>query len=233
MKFSTFKYTAAVLTLLSLPIPAFAQAWTTPSACTSGVTGNEEDDPPIVEFYEGNSPSTLTLRDSVGAVTFNRGTGYAQVTIANSFDSFYLTVSYTTFLGGYVAPTVRNWNSQQIFTLPDPGYANSPQSKLYGSVTFTFRDNSSNLMRNASVMFVPDFPGGSPYTIQADNDGKVTINCFQTFPGGNSAFVVSEDGSVSYETNLTVGSNKLAESKKKGRKKNHPGPVAGTVTIVK
>lgn len=208
---------------------AHAQDWLTPSVCASGVTGNEEDEPPVVEFYSGPSPHNQTLQDGslISAPYFSKGVGYVDVTVQNAFNSLYLTVSYTPFLGGYSTFFVRG-NGRWTVQLPSAGFVNTPQQKTYETVTFTI-SNSGTPMPFASVMITPDFVGSSPYTMQADSNGQIVVNCFQSFPTGNSIYIVSQDGQVALEGQLTINTSETLGANTNSRGGNIRGTGTGQV----
>jgi hypothetical protein len=198
----------AGVTLMLSGIPATARpSWKIPSLCTQGVDGVEEDNPLPIATLVANYDATRG--DEVRKVTFKGDQTWAHVWIKKSAKNAYLvTVEYTPFLVSYWAISPQEVNNLRLTSkfalkeiqLPEAGYNNdsngNPQYHLFTKATITIKDANQNLMRNAFVMFAPEFKWASPFSVKSDGNGVVEINCFTSRQDNNPVYVVSADGQI-------------------------------------
>jgi hypothetical protein len=189
----------AALALIAFPRAVSAANWTVPQICRElGTTGNEENDPPVVELYVNGTLSDDAVR-SVGVT--RSGSTRASIFVPTTPQAIYLvTVSYTPFLSAYWAPHFPHPGRLLSLTMPQAGFASDPRYKLFDKVIVTINGSDDRPMPGASVMWEPEFVGGSPYTTIANDQGQVEINCYQSRAGGNPVYVVSADGRVEFDT---------------------------------
>jgi hypothetical protein len=180
----------------------YAKDWKIPDVCNNTVTGDDDDDPPIVTAFgiKGTQQFTLLTQN----IEFSLNGGQAQVYVPTFLDHLFIIVSYTPFLNGYLGATGGAlYPGVQTLILPDPGSPDTAQRKLYGQVLITLQWNSQTLAL-ANVQFEPEFDGSSPYTIQADAQGRIPINCFTTRPGGNPVYVVPQGQTNGFDAVVAV-----------------------------
>ncbi len=183
--------------------------WAVPAICGSGLTGNEENAPPVIELYKD---SHIVDNAVLSAFSFGSpATEYANINfpLLKGSDSLLITVSYTPFLSSYFTPQIKGWGGVETVQLPPPG---TSSYALYGTVALTVKDARGNTMPNADVMFAPDFPGSDAYTMRSNDSGVIDIHCFQVYPAGNWAYVVSSDGTVSFDAAVTLQSGSSASA---------------------
>jgi len=218
----------------SLIHSAYAQNFNVPSVCTNGVSGTEslyDNLPPIASVtYNGGASSVR------GVVTQDTSTKnwFVTVNITNAFPTYLIVATYTPFLQSYRAGTFRTIG-EFVEQLPAPGVYSNPQYHLYSFVTITVmtEDGGSTPMPGAFLELAPDFVGSSPYSIQADSEGKVILNCFTALPAGNPATVFTADHDFAYTTTYTFSptrSNALSaigKSKVAAKSKDKKRPEVG------
>jgi hypothetical protein len=182
---------AVCLSALGFLQPAQAKDWKIPDICTNGVTGDDDDDPPIVNAWASSATTNFELE--IGPLEFTQNGGKAWVNVnSGTYQTLLLHVSYTPFLDGYVGVGAfyTGWNA---LDLPDPGAPNTARRKLYRQVRITLQVNNQSLP-GAEVQFEPEFAGGSAFTIEANSEAQIDIDCFTTRPGGNPVYVVPKSG---------------------------------------
>ncbi len=203
---SASQKSAAVMlvTFFAFSVPALAQNFNVPSACTNGVEGSDDlysDLPPVASVTYNGGKSEIP-----GIVTQDEKTKnwFVTVNITNAFPTYLIVATYTPFLQSYRAGTFRTIG-QFIEPLPAPGVYSNPQYKLYSFVTITVTTSptSTEPMPGAFVEMAPDFAGSSPYPMQANSEGKLVINCFTALPAGNPATVFTADHEYAYDTTYT------------------------------
>lgn len=174
--------------------------WIKPDSCPL-VSGDGQDDPPVVEFYKNGKLQENAILQ-IEYDQFGNGRALLDAKTATNGDLLLMTISFTPFLSSYWTPTLTS-SGQQIVDLPPAGYANSPAEKIFSSLDLTVSDGDKPLPR-AYVMFEPNFSGSDAYTVQANDEGVVHIDCFQKFRDGNYIYVVSEDGSFTWEGTIHI-----------------------------
>jgi hypothetical protein len=166
------------------PAPARAQ-YGLPPICGGQATG-------LTDIGGADSPPVVT-------VSYTRGTGLGYVDDAAivmvgdqpkvaftaptswSVDNFLLVVTYTPFLQSYqgLVPTP---SGQTVVPLPPPGWFSDPRYRLIGRIGLTVRLGNGQPVPNAILEIAPEFPGSSPYTLEADRNGQLVISCFTYRP---------------------------------------------------
>jgi hypothetical protein len=190
---------------------AYARAWNVPSECKHGVTGDEFDDPPVVDYYVNGIAQT----DAVQGVTWFNGSGFATVFVSpHRSDIYLLAVSYTPFLIGTI-PIHVQWPGIDTFRLPAAGFSSSAQAKVFDTYTVTINDLSGHRMPFASVLWTPFFNGSDPYITTADGNGQVVLECVQNLPAGYPVYIVSADGRTEFSTTIN-STNSLLSANKSG-----------------
>ena len=193
---------AASLALTFSAQPGHAKDWKIPDVCNNTVTGDDDDDPPIITIFGIKGTRQFPL--VVNNFEFSLNGGQAQVFVPTNLDHAFIIVSYTPFLNGYFGGTGDVlFAGVQTVTLPDPGAPDTAQRKLYGQVLITLQANNQTLA-NANVQFEPEFDGSSPYTVQANGQGQILINCFTTRPGGNPVYVVPQSQTNGFDAVVVV-----------------------------
>jgi hypothetical protein len=201
--------TALMILLLPASEAAADYNFLVPEKCQNSVTGAdgaETDDPPIVtitytvgtNIYTVISDITLTLRQDKLWVASNLGLP------PSSAVSYQVTTTYTPFLQSYLG--IPNTSSLPTsVNLPPPSYN---YQQIFAKVTITVNDQLGMPLRYAYLEMAPDFGGSSPYTMQADGNAKVEINCFTVYNvGGNPATVLDPNHNVLYSTNIFFDSS--------------------------
>ena len=196
---------AAALALLVATAPSPANAtpvWTVPSVCKHGVSGDEFEDPPVVEYYVDR----VVQDGAVSNVTWSKGAGKADIWEQPDSSQLYLVaVTYTPFLVGTMAPKVNFSSGRKIITrLPPAGVFSSAQDRVLDTLTVTINDLSGHPMPGATVLWEGTFVGSDPYTTIADNHAQVTLDCVQNLRNGYSVYVISADGKTEFPTTVTI-----------------------------
>ncbi len=186
-----------------------APVWKVPDACTDGVTGDEFEEPPVVEYYVGGE-----VQDgAVTNVAWSKGAGKATIfEQRDSSDLYLVAVTYTPFLVGTMAVTVNFSGGRKIITrLPQAGIYSSAQNRVIDSLTVTINDLSGHPMPGATVLWDPYFTGADPYTTTADSHGQMVINCVQSLQTGYSVYIISQDGSNEFASTVRINNNLTAQ----------------------
>ncbi|MEJ0024802.1 MAG: hypothetical protein WDN01_02140 [Rhizomicrobium sp.] len=193
------------LTICLLPAAAMADPnFQVPDMCKStGVTGSEEaeaGEPPVVTITYNSGKQEVT---SVVTLTVNTDKiWFASVALPAYRDDYLVTTTYTPFLQSYMQVSS---STRQPFALPPPGWN---YQKKFATVQIQIQDGSGKLIPNAYIELAPDYDGSSPYTMQADQNAMVTINCLTVpFVGGTPATVLDPNHNILYATQITFNSN--------------------------
>ncbi len=186
---------------------ANAQNFNVPKECGTEVSGIDPlytDLPPVASVLYNDGNSELPGRVFQDTRTKN---WFVELNITNAFPTYLIVATYTPFLQSYAAvnfPSMGVYNQQ----LPAAGVYYNPQYKLYPKVTLpiTTTLTSKTPMPGAFVELAPDFPGSSPYTVEADENGNVILYCFTALPSGNDVTVFTPDHDFAYTATYTFNS---------------------------
>lgn len=194
---------AAILSLLAcaaVQSPAHARVWTLPSSCKHGASGDEFDDPPVVDYLVNGKAQP----NAVQAVTWQDGVGFAQIYVTPHFSDVHaVTVAYTPFLEGLIP--VNPQGESKIITdkLPPAGVLGASILQVFDTYEVTINDGNSRPMAGATVLWTPFFNGADPYTTTTNNQGQLTLACVQNISTGYSVYVISADGQTQFSTTIT------------------------------
>lgn len=185
-----------------------------PQACNGLASGAEDElDPVVLITY--NAGNTFLYN-----FPLNRqpNTGQWYVTLQNPvFDYYFFVTTYTPFLTSTLSIHSHNRPSDTMF-LPAPGVSQGSTYPIFPIYRVAVMDsNGANIIPGAIVDFIPAFTGSSPYTMQADQQGVITINCLQAESTGYAVTVYSNTGDYIYDggfqtlpigqSNITRGGN--------------------------
>lgn len=171
------------LGLAAAPTAARAQLQL-PPVCAGQATGLTDvvasGGQPLVEISY-TMGSTLAYIDQTSIVMIGQAPAVVfEAPTSLRADNFLLVVTYTPFLQSYQAiiPTPRGTSAT---ALPAAGWFSDPRYRLIGRLALTVR-NQSGILPQAIVEIAPEFPGSSPFTMQADSNGMIGIACFSYRP---------------------------------------------------
>ncbi|MCC9622858.1 hypothetical protein LPB41_14280 [Thalassospira sp. MA62] len=218
----------AVIAVFLLSItPALAEVnFIVPDGCTQGVTGAGEENAsdewaPIVQITYQKSPLRKRYVTPDSVYRNLDGTWSARF-FAPADKTYFFVTTYTPFLQSYNA---FDFNSgQAIVHLPFAAYQGSyhPLYTLFDSLSLTIADSSEEPIAGAFVEIAPDFQGSGPYTVQAAQDGSISINCFDYAAGRNFITVYGPDHDFLYSGTIEIT----------GKKNSREHTIRGTGLIV-
>lgn len=177
-----------------------------PKQCerVTGADGAEAGEPPVVTItYKG-----MEVPESVAPPTYDSSSKIWSATvrfpeIPDTATPFLVTTTYTPFLQSYVAVFYRPGpNGEQNLKLEPPSF-NNQQILATAQISVTDQQSGAKLP-GAYLEMAPDFGGSSPYTMQADGNGLVTIYCFTSYVGGNPATILDQNHNLLYDTIINV-----------------------------
>ncbi|HET9638391.1 MAG TPA: hypothetical protein VFP12_04215 [Allosphingosinicella sp.] len=180
--------------------PASAASFNIPPACNGLASGSEDElDPVVLVTY--NAGRTFLYNFPLNR---HPQSGNWYVTLQNPADDFYFfATTYTPFLTSTLSIQIRRAPSQTVF-LPAAGISGSTNWQLFPVYTVTVVDSGNHPIRRAIVDFIPAYAGSSPYTMQADANGNIAINCLQTESTGYAVTVYSDTGDYLYDGGFPV-----------------------------
>jgi hypothetical protein len=191
---------------------AQARVWTLPSSCRHGASGDEFDDPPVVDYVVNG----VAQPNAVQNVAWQDGVGFAQIWVTPHFSDIYaVTVAYTPFLAGSIAVNPQGQSKLITDKLPAAGVLGASILKVFDTYTVTINDSNSRPMAGATVLWTPFFNGADPYITTTDNQGQLTLACVQAISTGYSVYVISADGQTQFTA--TVTTNNLLTAARRGR----------------
>ena len=204
--------TLPILILLLLPASAGAADYNfiVPVQCqepvgqfnVTGADGAEAGDPPVVTVTYDDGKKVVPGTPSV--VTNSLLAWYlVDLPLPDVFATYLVTTTYTPFLQSYVAASYQQL-SKQPFQLPFPSW-NSQQ--IVPKVTITVQDQSGTPIPYGYLEMAPNFGGSSPYTLKADENALVRIDCFTAYVGGNPATVLDANHNLLYATTINFNSS--------------------------
>jgi len=217
---STFvKAVASVLTLALpafIPLRASGAYFALPAQCTQGATGSDYGGDPLygafwptvsIQYVQRNQNvyvPTVTLTPTAD------GWNYAFIPPVSG-ESYLVVATYTPFLQSYAAV----WPTSSglfIAPLPPAGTITHAAASVVSSATIqlTTAVGSNVPLPYGFLEMAPDFPGSSPYTLQADANGKVAIDCFTILSGGNNGTVSTPDGYYAYDASFSFSETNAA-----------------------
>lgn len=173
----------AALGLAATPTAVQAQ-FKLPSVCGGQATGLTDvvasGGPPLVEIsYTMGSTNAYIDQTAIVMIGQTPAVAFEAPTSLRA-DNYLLVVTYTPFLQSYQAiiPTPRGPSAA---ALPAAGWFTDPRYRLIGRLALTVRDQNG-ILPEAIVEIAPEFPGSSPFTLQADSNGMIGIACFSYRP---------------------------------------------------
>jgi hypothetical protein len=171
------------LGLAAVPTAAQAQLQL-PSVCAGEATGLTDvvaaGGAPLIEIsYTMGSTNAYVDETRIVMVEQRPVVAFEAPTSVRA-DNFLLVVTYTPFLQSYQAiiPTPRGPSAA---ALPPAGWFTDPRYRLIGRLALTVRAENG-ILPQAIVEIAPEFPGSSPFTMQADSNGMIGIACFSYRP---------------------------------------------------
>lgn len=175
---------AFAATVALTPTAAHAQ-YGLPPICGGQATGATDiggaDSPPVVTISYTRGTGLFYVDDAAIVMVGDKpGVAFTAPTSWTA-DNFLLVVTYTPFLQSYqgLVPTPRG---QTVVPLPPPGWFSDPRYRLIGRLGLTVRLQNGQPVPNAILEIAPEFPGSSPYTLEADQNGQLLISCFTYRP---------------------------------------------------
>lgn len=203
---------AGLLLALALPSAAAAQVFKLPSECTSA-TGAEDLDDPVVLISLGSGEQNFTgftlLNPPKGTTTWG-----IQV-IPAAAAQYNLFVTYTPFLTSDRTIVFPYNRPSAIFLLPAPGVTGGRKMKIWANFPVTIYDApGKQIVPYAYVDFIPAFNGSSPYTMQANGQGVIPLNCVQQVSGGYRITVYDQNHAYLYDGSFQT--NALAATRQPG-----------------
>jgi hypothetical protein len=204
MKTSRYRACAAaalgLLACAAVQSPAHARDWTLPSSCKHGASGDEFDDPPVVDYVVNGVPQP----DAVKGVVWQNGAGFAQIWVTPHFSDIHaVTVAYTPFLEGSIAVNPQGQSKFITDKLPPAGVLGASILQVFDQYVVTIDDGNKRPMAGATVLWTPFFNGADPYITTTDGQGKLTLNCVQNISTGYSVYVISADGQTQLAMTIT------------------------------
>lgn len=189
------------------PSPAAARVWTLPQACKHGASGDEFDDPPVVDY----SVNGVVQPNAVQAVAWQDGVGFAQIWVTPHFSQIYqVAVAYTPFLVSAVAINPQGQSKLITDKLPPVGQLGGTIVQIFDQYEVTIEDQSNQPMAGATVLWSQFFNGGDPYITTTDVHGQLTLDCVENIPNGYSVYVISADGQNQFEETIVPKSDLAA-----------------------
>jgi hypothetical protein len=189
--------------------PAVAQqTFVLPEVCISA-TGDEGDDPVVlVSLGTGEKTFTgFTLLHFVNPVSWGI---LIKPYRANTYNIF---TTYTPFLTSDRQSKFNVDLPSLMVPLPDPGVSGGREMQIWNTFTVTIMDAANkDSVPNAFVDFIPAFPGSSPYTMQADAQGHVVLNCVQQVSSGYRVTVYGADHNYLYDGSFPTNASSLTDA---------------------
>ena len=156
---------------------AAAQTFRYPQNCDE-VTGDEGDDPVVRMSIDAGEP---IYRD-YNVISIGDDTPPQWGIVMGPYDAgktYNIYATYTPFLTSDTKVTFMEEGSAVYQPLPDPGDTFVGREAIRNSWTVIIVDNQNRSIPEAYVDFIPEFKGSSPYTMQADESGKIVLRCVQ------------------------------------------------------
>lgn len=197
-----------------------APSFTLPPACTQGATGsyfgNGSDPlygalPPTVSIVYLVRDQNVYVNDVV--VQWVDGAWSYTFQPPSLFSTYLVIATYTPFLQSYAVPELKS-SGPHTENLPPAGVSSNPQVRLLPSVYFQLMNPSTGqILPNGFLEMAADFPLSPPYTLQADANGIVVVNCYTSLPVGNPGTVSTSDGFWNYDAVFYATSTTDAEGR--------------------
>lgn len=194
-----------------------------PQICNGLASGSEDELDPVV-LITLNAGRTFLYNFRVSPSTV---AGRWFVRLQNPTPDTYLFVTtYTPFL--ISTKSVRMADRPSVTTfLPDPGDSEGSLWPVRATYVVTVVDQNNHALPFGIVDFIPAFAGSSPYTLQATNQGTITLNCVQAQPNGYAVTVYDPNGNYLYDGRFPVdrsGASTIIPSGQAGARPTSRGP---------
>lgn len=201
------RFATGALAALLLPASAEAQVFNLPQQCTSGATGSEDEEDPVVLISLGTGQKNFRGFELSSA---SRNRWYIKIAPAQA-QQYNVFVTWTPFLTSDMTINLNNNRPSVSYTLPEAGVTGGRRMTIWRTYTLTINDASGKqVVPNAYVDFVPAFDGSSPYTMQANAQGVIVLNCVQQVSSGYHITVYDQTHKYLYDS--TFGSTGLTAS---------------------
>lgn len=180
--------------------PASAASFNIPPACNDLASGSEDELDPVV-LVTFNAGGTFLYGFPLNRHPQN---GNWYVTLQNPADDLYFfATTYTPFLTSNLSTQIRRAPSQSVF-LAAAGESGGRTWPIFPVYTVTVMNKRGAPIPGGIVDFIPAFAGSSPYTMQANAQGNITINCLQAENTGYAVTVYNNAGDYLYDGGFNV-----------------------------